>query len=193
MVMDSAGDRLQSEGPVESRGEDSHPVVFTIGHSNGPLANLIDLLQTYRVEVLVDTRSQPYSRVAPHFSRHSLERDLGTALIRYEFMGDRLGGRPAQTDCYVDGKIDYDIVEAKPFYQEGIRDLIEVVTACRVCLLCSEEDPIRCHRRLLIARTLERFGIRVQHIRGDGSWESEALAQLRHARISLKEAQLQLL
>src|SRR5207253_6245318 len=47
------------------------------------------------------------------------------------------------------------------------------VPRLRLALLCSEENPSICHRRLLIARVLREHGIAVQHIRADGSVESE--------------------
>lgn len=41
-------------------------------------------------------------------------------------------------------------------------------------MLCSEEDPIHCHRRLLIARVLTNNGVVVQHIRGSGRLQPES-------------------
>jgi uncharacterized protein (DUF488 family) len=43
----------------------------------------------------------------------------------------------------------------------------------RIALLCSEEDPTKCHRRLLVGRALGKRGIVVWHIRGDGSVQTE--------------------
>jgi len=42
-----------------------------------------------------------------------------------------------------------------------------------LCILCSEEDPAKCHRGLLISRELTKLGIEVRHIRHDGSIESQ--------------------
>src|SRR5262245_38396186 len=95
--------------------------VLTIGHSNRPLDRLIELLGRHHVEVLVDTRSQPYSRYSPHFSREMLQRAVRKAGLRYLFMGDSLGGRPSSPDCYdADGHVSYDKVEQQDFYKQGI-------------------------------------------------------------------------
>lgn len=154
--------------------------VLTIGHSNGRIEAFIELLRRHEVEVLVDTRSQPYSRYSPHFSRDPLQRAVRDAAIRYLFMGNALGGRPTPRECYdAEGKVLYDKVEEQDFYKEGIERLGEGIRRFRVCLLCSEEDPIRCHRRRLVARTLIRRGIEVRHIRGTGDIESEAHVQAR--------------
>lgn len=150
------------------------PEILTIGHSRHPLERFLGLLRQQQVEVLADVRSQPFSRWSPHFSRGALERAIADAGMRYLFLGDSLGGRPKPRDCYgPDGHVDYDRVEAQDFYQRGIERLLEGAARSRVCLMCAEEDPARCHRRLLIARTLVRRGARIHHLRGSGAVELE--------------------
>lgn len=149
--------------------------VLTIGHSSHPLERFLELLRQHRVEVLVDARSRPYSRFAPHFSRAPIERAVVGAGLRYLYLGDAIGGQPAARECYdADGKVDYDLVEQQGFYRRGIERLRDGITRFRVCLVCAEEDPSRCHRRLLISRTLVREGVEVHHIRGSGAIETEA-------------------
>jgi uncharacterized protein (DUF488 family) len=148
--------------------------VLTIGHSKHALEKFLGLLRQHEVEVLVDARSQPVSRFSPHFARKPLERAVAASSIGYLFMGDALGGRPQSRECYdADGKVDYDRVEAQAFYQRGIEQLLEGIARLRVCVLCAEEDPSHCHRRLLIARTLVQRGVEVRHIRGTGAIETE--------------------
>ena len=168
--------------------------VFTAGHSNQPLVELIDLLKQYEVEVVVDARSQPYSRYSPHFARESLERTARESSIQYLFMGDTLGGRPSDSACYdAEGKIQYDLVEEQDFYRKGIERLLSGIVRYRVCLLCSEEDPIRCHRRLLVGRTLQRQGVVLQHIRRGGCLESEEEVQARFEQTLPDNRQMELL
>lgn len=148
--------------------------VLTIGHSNHPLDRFLELLRQHEVDVLVDARSQPVSRFSPHFSRNALDRAVTALSIGYLFMGDALGGRPSARECYdAEGKVDYDRIEAQPFYQRAIEQLLDGIARFRVCVLCAEEDPSRCHRRLLIARTLVQRGIDVLHIRKTGTIETE--------------------
>ncbi len=150
------------------------PAILTIGHSRHPLERFLGLLRQQQVEVLADVRSQPFSRWSPHFSRGALERAIVDAGMRYLFLGDSLGGRPKPRACYgPDGHVDYDRVEAQDFYQRGIERLLEGSARSRVCLMCAEEDPARCHRRLLIARTLVRRGVAIHHLRGSGTVELE--------------------
>lgn len=148
--------------------------VLTIGHSKHSLDRFLGLLRQHDVEVLVDARSQPASRFSPHFTRKTLERAVQASSIAYLFLGDTLGGRPRPRECYdAGGHVDYDRVEAQDFYQRGISQLLDGIARFRVCVMCAEEDPSRCHRRLLITRTLVRHGVTVRHIRGSGALESE--------------------
>ncbi len=167
--------------------------VLTIGHSNHPIEKLTELLRRHGIEVVVDVRSQPYSKFAPQFSREPLQSAVRQASIRYLFMGDALGGRPAASECYdAEGNVLYDRIEEQVFYKEGIERLLEGIARFRVCVLCSEEDPLRCHRRLLISRTLMRRGVEVGHIRGDGHIEPEGEVQRRFEREHPEKKQLRL-
>ncbi len=154
--------------------------VLTIGHSNHSIEKFIGLLHQHDVEVLVDARSQPFSRFSPHFSRKPLERAVTDASMVYMFMGDALGGRPKAQELYdANGKVLYDKVEEQEFYRAGIARLVDTIRQRRVCVLCCEEDPSQCHRRLLVTRTLLHSGVEVLHVRGTGQLEPEADVQAR--------------
>jgi uncharacterized protein (DUF488 family) len=118
----------------------------------------------------VDVRSQPYSRWAHQFNRETLARDLQDAGIGYRFMGDALGGHPADPDVYDPGgeRADYGRVERTPTYQAGIDRLLGLARAERVAVMCSEGDHRHCHRHMLITQTLLGRGVRVLHIQPDG-------------------------
>jgi len=144
--------------------------VYTIGYGQRRGADVIDLLQRYGIEYLVDVRSTPYSRFRPEFSRPALEKALPALGVRYVFMGDLLGGRPSDPTCYRDGKVDYTALSRTPAYQHGIQRLKKAwMQGLRVCLLCSEARPEDCHRTKLIGQSLAEQGIPVRHIDADGS------------------------
>jgi uncharacterized protein (DUF488 family) len=147
---------------------------FTIGHSSHPAVHFIELLQQHRIEVLVDTRSAPYSRYSPHFDREPL-RDLVTAAgIKYLFLGDVVGGRPKDEAHYDEhGRARYAKMGKDENFLGGIERLERGADEFRVALMCSEEDPAHCHRRLLIGRVLIERGAQLQHIRGDGELQAE--------------------
>jgi uncharacterized protein (DUF488 family) len=154
---------------------DSPLRALTIGHSNHSLETVLALLQGHQVEIVVDTRSQPYSKYSPHFDQEPLKKALKAHGIRYLFMGKELGGRPAGDEFYDgEGRVLYDRVAASPFFKKGLARLEKGLREFRVALLCSEENPMGCHRRLLIGRVLGERGVAVDHIRGDGRLQSEA-------------------
>jgi uncharacterized protein (DUF488 family) len=151
--------------------------VFTIGHSNHSAERLGALLKEHGIEVLVDIRSRPYSRHAPQFNARGIEATLSGNEIRYLFLGRELGGRPEEEMFYdTKGRVDYALVERSRPFLDGIKRVEREIQGNRVTLLCSEEDPARCHRRLLVGRALEERGFTLRHIRGDGSIQIEGAA-----------------
>jgi uncharacterized protein (DUF488 family) len=148
--------------------------VFTIGHSNHTLEHLLSLLKLHGVQVVVDARSQPYSKFAAQFEQDRLKTSLHEAGIRYVFLGRELGGRPKGEEFYdSEGHVLYDRVAATGLFQEGLSRLERGIREYTVAMLCAEENPAECHRRLLVARVLVDHGIRVEHIRGDGRIQTE--------------------
>ncbi len=147
---------------------------FTIGHSSHAPAHFVGLLQQHGVQVVVDTRSSPYSRYTPQFDREALRDLLAQAAIKYLYMGDVVGGRPRDEACYDgEGHVLYGRVAQQPEFQAAIARLQQGADDFRVALLCSEEDPAHCHRRLLISRVLMGEGAKITHIRGDGTTETD--------------------
>lgn len=147
--------------------------VFTIGHSRHTADHFVALLRAHAIKRLVDVRSQPASKWAPHFGRAALAQLLTAHAVDYVFMGDALGGRPKGEFYREDGSVDYARRAAATDFVIGIRQLVALARDRRTTILCAEEDPARCHRRLLVTPALLRAGARVVHARGDGSLEPE--------------------
>lgn len=148
--------------------------VYTIGHSTHSLDSFASLLKRYEIDVLVDVRSCPYSRHVPQFNADNLREFLAAIGIRYVFLGDALGGRPRDRELYDEhGHIVYARIARRPAFRRGLSKLEKQAETCRVAVLCSEEDPVHCHRRLLVGNALMEQGIKVTHIRGDGRLQTE--------------------
>jgi uncharacterized protein (DUF488 family) len=150
------------------------PQIYTIGHSSHPSQHFVELLQQHRIEVLVDTRSAPYSRYSPQFDREALRELVTAAEIKYLYLGDVIGGRPRDEAHYDEhGRARYAKMGKDAEFLETIARLEHGAAEFRVALMCSEEDPAHCHRRLLVGRVLVERGSELLHIRGAGDLQAE--------------------
>ena len=147
--------------------------VFTVGHSNHSPEEFIKLLRRHNVEEVADVRSSPYSRYTPHFNHESLNGILNDVGIGYTFLGEELGGRPTDLSCYdADGRVRYDRIADTDLFDDGIRRIIRGTDERRIALMCTEKEPLECHRTLLIAGILTERGVVVEHILADGNLEN---------------------
>ncbi|MDQ5884292.1 MAG: hypothetical protein QG556_631 [Pseudomonadota bacterium] len=147
-------------------------MLYTIGHSNHPIDVFIDLLQKQGITAIGDVRSHPYSRYVPQYSRDSLKEALTNAGITYVFLGKELGARSNNPACYLQGKVQYHLLAQQPLFTEGINRVKQGIQRYRIALMCSEKDPLDCHRAMLVARHLFKMDIPVQHIHANGRLES---------------------
>ena len=145
--------------------------VYTIGHSTHSWETFFGLIKPYGIEVIVDVRSTPYSKMAQDFNRENLIELLVGEGIKYLFMGDQLGGRSNDPDCISEGRVDYDSLSRSADFQEGFTRLLKGSKDYTIALMCSEKEPLICHRTILISRYLIDASITVKHILGDGTLE----------------------
>jgi uncharacterized protein (DUF488 family) len=133
--------------------------VWTIGHGAGSFTDLEQRIAPLGISMIVDVRSQPFSRHAPDFTRRRLEELADEAGVGYRWLGATLGGRPD------DGPVGPE----RPGFDESIEELIELADSAPAVILCAELEPDFCHRSTIIGAALDRRGVDVRHILGDGS------------------------
>ncbi len=149
-----------------------------MGHSSHELVDFLALLRKYAVQTVCDVRSRPQSFRFPHFDQDPLKQSLADSGIRYEFLGDELGGRPEDPKLYrPDGLVDYAACRKSAGFRRGLERLLELSRMKRVALLCAEEDPLECHRFLMICPALVQEGIAPLHIRRGGALEGQREAE----------------
>jgi uncharacterized protein (DUF488 family) len=166
--------------------------VYTIGHSTHTFEGFVTLLTRWHISAVADVRSTPYSRWQPQFTRESLKPQLRQLGIAYVFLGAELGGRGAENSVFDEnGRVQYHRIAESPPFREGIRRVQAGRTRMRLALMCTERDPIECHRGLLVSRTLMAEGTNVVHIHADGQGETHRQAERRLRRlVGLHEADL---
>lgn len=143
--------------------------IYTIGHSNHEPDTFLRLLRLANIEALVDIRSNPNSSWVSFAEKRNLKELLTSVGIKYLYMGDVLGGQPSDPQCLnpQTGSVDYRLIQKKESFQNGIMRLVNGCKKYRICLMCAEENPIHCHRSLLVGNALSHKGVNVLHIRGD--------------------------
>jgi uncharacterized protein (DUF488 family) len=164
--------------------------LMTIGHSNLPADRFITLLRDSKVSAVIDVRSVPFSRWCPWFSSKPLATGLAAGGLAYLQLGDELGGRPRDPQLYCDGIADYEAMARRPEFRAGLDRVIDETRHHRVCLLCSEREPLDCHRCLLVGRALAERGVTPGHIRADGTIEPHAVTEQRLLKLAGGEADL---
>ncbi len=162
---------------------DVHQPVFTIGHSNLEFAKFAALLKQHGIQAVADVRSSPYSQYNQQFNREPLQRALNELGISYVFLGEELGARRSERECYVNGRADYSLIAQIPAFIRGVDRIVQGAAKLSVALMCAEKDPLDCHRCVLVSPRLRERGIEVRHILSDGSLESQAQAEVRLAQL----------
>lgn len=153
--------------------------IFTIGHSNHSLETFVTLLQQHGITALVDVRSDPFSRFNSQFNKKELEQEIKIHGIKYVFLGCELGARPKDSSCYENGQVQYERLKDTALFKEGIKRVIQGAKQHTISLMCSEKDPLQCHRFLLVARALVKLDISVAHILATGDLESHEITMER--------------
>ena len=148
------------------------PLIYTIGHSTHAISQFVELLTKQGVDVVADVRSSPYSRFQPQYNREAFRDHLKREGIQYVYLGAELGARSNDPNCYVQGRVQYDRLAQSAYYRQGIERLIDGAKSHVIAIMCSEKDPLECHRTLLVAQTLVANGPKITHILADGTLET---------------------
>lgn len=142
--------------------------LWTIGHSNRPLEQFLELLTQHGIEAIADVRRFPGSRRQPQYAQEALAASLSEQDIIYRWI-PTLGGRrrplpnspnSAWRNLSFRGYADY---MATPEFESGLAELRELAAVKRTAVLCAESVWWRCHRAL-IADVLKAAGVEVLHI-----------------------------
>ena len=137
--------------------------LYTIGHSNKPDTELVELLKLARVNCVLDVRSVPASKYNPQFNKEIIAYTLRKNKIWYGYFGDHFGAR--RTDCIVDGQVNFEkAVETDAFKSGVIRIDNALKQGFRIAFMCSEADPLACHRFSMVSRYFYDNGYKVFHI-----------------------------
>lgn len=158
--------------------------ILSVGHSTLTYETFVRRLKSVGVTAIADVRSSPFSRHLPHFNQDVLKDTLAQDGIAYVFLGQELGGRPQGQKYYTNGIADYEKMATSSSFKEGICRVIEGSQKYNIAMMCSEHNPLDCHRCLLVGRALIEQDLDINHILSNGGIvshvkiESQLLAML---------------
>lgn len=155
------------------------PTVYTIGHSNHPLDQFLNLLKGAAITAVADVRSAPYSRRNPQFNREPLIETMRQHDISYVYLGAELGGRPQDSGLWRGARPDYERIATSPHFCEGLGRIEKGMANHNIAVMCAEREPLDCHRCLLVARAMKERGITVRHILEGGVIENHDATEAR--------------
>lgn len=149
--------------------------IYTIGHSTYRIEYFLKRLLFYKINCVVDVRSIPYSKYAPQYNSHELEKYLNSKGIYYLFMGKEFGARQTDKSLYAeDGYLDFNKFSKTEIFQSGIERLkVGIDKDFKISLMCTEKDPIDCHRNILVAKEFYKQDYIVKNILANGSLETQ--------------------
>jgi uncharacterized protein (DUF488 family) len=159
-------------------------LVCTIGHSNRPIEEFIDLLRQNDIGCVLDIRTVPRSRHNPQFGQDVLPASLAGAGIAYRHMPGLGGLRHPRTDSPNGAWRNTSFRGYADFMQtaefaENVEAVIDLACSTRCVLMCAESVPWRCHRSM-VADALTVRGIRVEHIITKQKRRAHALTPFAH-------------
>lgn len=159
-------------------------LVCTIGHSNRPIEEFLDLLRQNEIACVLDIRTVPKSRHNPQFGQDVLPATLAAAGIDYRHIAGLGGLRHARKDspnggwrnASFRGYADYMQTDE---FAANVAAVVELARTTRCVLMCAESVPWRCHRSM-VADALTVRGVQVEHIIGKQKRRPHALTPFAH-------------
>ena len=149
--------------------------IYTIGHSNYPVEKLIDMLRHYKINCVIDIRGTPYSKYNIQFDKETIRYTLTKAGFIYMYMATEFAANRINKISYTkEGYSDFKKVTQEKDFLYGIERLKDGCNkGYRIALLGAMQDPIRCHRSILVGKALREKGFNVIHIMDDYSTENQ--------------------
>ena len=154
------------------KSDTGNKTVWTIGHSTRTLEELVQMLNSFKIELVADIRSYPGSRRYPQFNKELLAISLPENNLQYIHLKELGGRRKVNPDSKntawrhpaFRGYADY--METDEF-KKGIEELEALALKQRTAYMCSEAVWWRCHRSM-VSDYLKVNGWTVMHIMGVG-------------------------
>lgn len=139
--------------------------VFTIGYSGIKINDFITMLIRKNISLVIDVRSLPYSRYYSDYNKENLYNILKKNGIYYRNYAIEFGARQENLQYYPRGYLDFEMFAKSDNFLTGVDKLKKSMEQdYTFVLMCSEKDPLMCHRAILVSRAFHVAGYNVQHL-----------------------------
>lgn len=149
--------------------------LYTIGHSHHEPDYFLRLLRKYDINYVLDVRSTPYSKFAPQFNAETINAFLSKRNINYVQMGNFFGARPKDLELYTpEGYLDFNKTRNTVDFKKAVNNvLLGMNKGNNIALMCTEKNPIECHRTILVSKAFYDLNIPVKHILSNGTLRTQ--------------------
>lgn len=150
-----------------NQNESVKKTIFTIGYTGFKIEDFIKELKNKDINVVIDVRSSPYSERYSEYNRENLEKILHLNNIYYRNYKKEFGARQENRAFYSsDGCLDFEIFAKSEQFLSGVEKIKNSIEkGYIIAFLCAENEPIKCHRTILVARSFHELGYNVIHLK----------------------------
>ncbi len=135
--------------------------LFTIGYAAKKSDEFLSLLKKNSITCLVDVRSSPYSGAFKEYDKEPLKMLLKMNGVLYAHFGSEFGARRDEAEAYrfvYDEKgdfleqVDFGKVYELDAFKRGVGRIKTALSQeYRIAFLCSEKNPLNCHRFWMVS------------------------------------------
>lgn len=162
--------------------------LFTIGYSGFKIVDFLSTLKMYNITLVVDVRSLPYSQYYSDYNKDKLSAILNGSGIYYRNYILEFGARQEDKHYYPNGYLDFEMFSKSKNFITGVDKLKKAMEHdYSFALMCSEKDPINCHRAILVSRAFHNAGYQVIHLLPDGKTTTQSELEERLLNIFFPE------
>ena len=162
--------------------------LFTIGYSGFKIIDFLSTLKMHNITLVVDVRSLPYSQYYSDYNKEKLSAILNSSGIYYRNYILEFGARQEDKHYYPNGYLDFEMFSKSKNFITGVDKLKKAMEQdYSFALMCSEKDPINCHRAILVSRAFHKAGYQVVHLLPDGKTTTQSELEERLLNIFFPE------
>lgn len=165
--------------------------IYSVGHSNQTIEEFLEEIHSFEIDCIVDVRSVPYSKFTPQFNAEAMGAVLKRNGIVYLPFGAEFGARRSDAYDYdnllgagfPENQVVFELAAKTPAFLQGVNRVNNGLSkGFHIALMCSEADPLECHRFSLVSRYFYENGYDVRHILSKG--ESASHKQLQDKMVA---------